>query len=105
MVLTDDKKQELKASFQSIFEAEKKIEALKEEEKVYRASITETFKNIAETLELDTKDSNTKKALIAGYKEYLLSVTDPAQYDTLSEVFNLLTEGDYFGLAKAGLGK
>lgn len=98
MTLTEDKKNDLKARFQSIFESEKKIEALKEEMKVYNDSIKETFKSIAEVLELDPKDSQQKKALVAGYKEYLMSVTDPTQYDTLSEVFNILSEGDYFGL-------
>lgn len=100
MVLTEDKEDELKARFQSIFEAEKKIEALKEEQKTYNDSIKDTFKSIAEVLELDSKDTASKKALIAGYREYLMSVTDPTSYGTLSEVFNILQKGDYFGLGK-----
>lgn len=98
MVLTADKKEELKVRFQSIFESEKKIEALKEEMKTYSDSIKETFKSIAETMEIDPKDSQAKKAIIAGYKEYLMSVTEPSKYDTLSEVFNILAEGNFFGL-------
>lgn len=98
MVLTEDKKNELKECFKSIFEAEKKIEALKEEQKTYSDSIKETFKSIAEVLELDPKDTTAKKAIVAGYKEYLMSVTDPSSYDTLSEVFTILQNGDYFGL-------
>ena len=98
MTLTEDKENDLKARFQSIFESEKKIEALKEEMKVYNDSIKETFKSIAEVLELNPKDSEDKKAIVAGYKEYLMSVTEPSKYDTLSEVFNILSKGNYFGL-------
>lgn len=99
MVLTEEKKEELKVEFQSIFESGKKIEALKEQIKVFNQSIKETFQSIAEVLEVDPKDTDGKKAIVAGYKEYLMSVTKPDQYDTLSQVFAILTNGNYFGLS------
>lgn len=98
MVLTEDKKEELKGKFQSIFECEKKIEALNEQIKEFNASIKDTFESIAETLEIDPKDKEGKKGIKSGYKEYVNSITNPSGADTQNTVFMILKDNDFLGL-------
>lgn len=100
MVLTEDKKEELKGKFQSIFECEKKIEGLNEQIKEYNSSIKDTFESIAESMEIDPKDKEGKKAVKDGYKEYLKSITNPSGTETQNEVFLILKDNDFLGLEK-----
>lgn len=98
MVLTEQKRDELKGRFQSIFECEKKIEILNEQIKEYNSSIKDTFESIAECLEIDSKDKEGRKAIKDGYKEYLKSITNPSGTETQNEVFSILKNYNFLGL-------
>ena len=98
MVLTDDKKETLKQRFQAIFEAEKKIEAYKEEMKNFNDSIKDTFKAIAEDMEIDEKDKEGKKAILDGYKEYKKSIENPSWFETKDEIFLMIKDNDFLGI-------
>ena len=101
MVLTEDVKNELKLRFGAIFETEKKIQTLIEQEKVYKDSIKDTFEQIAETMGIDIKkDKEGKKAIQDGYKEYLKSIEFPSAQETKDEIFAILKSEDILGLEK-----
>ena len=100
MILTEDKKEELKGKFQSIFECEKKIESLNEQIKEFNSSIKDTFESIAESMEIDPKDKEGKKGIKDGYKDYIKSITNPSGTETQNEVFLILKDNDFLGLEK-----
>lgn len=98
MVLTDDIKADFSESFKAIFEAQKKIEELKEQTKVYNQTIKETFENIAEKMGIDKKDKDGKKAIAVGYAEYLKSITMPDFMETQDEIFAMLKTYNFLGI-------
>lgn len=98
MVLTEDKRNEVETCFKSIYKANSAIEELKENEKVYSDSIKETFKSLAEILELDPRNSNDIKAIKEAYFEYVQSIDNPAKLDIKNEILLMLKNFDLLGL-------
>ena len=98
MVLTEDKKEEFKGRFQSIYECNLKIEELNEQIKLYNQSIKDTFEEIAKSLELDSKDKEGRKGIKKGYKEYVDSIKNPSEFDTKETIYSMLKNKNLIGL-------
>jgi len=98
MVLTEDKKEEFKGRFQSIYECNLKIDELNEQIKTYKQSIKDTFEEIASSMEIDKKDKEGRNGIKKGYKEYVDSIKNPSEADTKNTVYLMLKENDFIGL-------
>lgn len=83
---TEEEMLEISLRFKAIHEYEDRIEAHKEEIKLFSAGQRETFKMLSEKLE--TKQKNLKKA----YKQYVESIKNPEDAEELNDILCMMEE-------------
>ena len=90
MVFTEENQKIIKDCFKSIYLSNQSIQELKEKEKVYADSIKDTFKSLADKLELNLNNSDHLKALKEAYTEYVKTFENPEKADIKNEIFALI---------------
>jgi len=83
---TESEMEEISLRFKAIYEYQEKIEAHKEEVKLFSSGMRETFKALAEKLEVK------QKILKKAYKQYLDSIQNPEDQEELNDILAMLIE-------------
>ena len=81
---SEEELQEISLRFKGVEEYQKKIEAHKEEVKLFTSGQRETFKALAE--KLDVKQKILKKA----FKQYMEAKTNPEEHSELEDILAMM---------------
>lgn len=84
MLLTEQDQEQLSLMFRAIYEAEEKIDQLKDNTKAFTKHMRETIKNISQKIEVP------QKVVKAAYKEYRNNIENPEEEQAKNEVLAIL---------------